>query len=74
MRLSRGWLAAAAPSRRLVSSTPCLFRVAQPLLDFFHRCLVASVLAHIVADLDSMPTQRRSNLDHNVERHRLVAR
>lgn len=67
-----GWLAAFSPSRLLVASSPRLLRVAKPLLDLFHGCLVTCVLADVITDFDSVTARSGRNLDDDVEGYRLI--
>jgi hypothetical protein len=67
-----GWLSCAAPSSLLITASPLLLHVAKPPLDIVDCGFVTGVLADVVADLNSVPARSGRDLDHNVERYRLL--
>lgn len=56
------------PTVTLIVSVPGTLNIVKHLLHLLYGILVASVLAHVVTELDGRTAIRRSNLDDNIER------
>lgn len=56
-----------SPTVTLIPLIPGIFDIPQHLLNLLHGILVAGVLAHVIAELDSRAAIGGSNFDDNVK-------